>query len=267
MLATYLQISYTQFSHPKAVNGLDRAKFPRTRYRYWRNRTISNRFLGRCAASVAALALIVSACNILVAAGPKPDVSGIENARAGKEAFDQRDYDHAIIFFTRAIESGELSGHNLVTEYYGRGLAYAEERIYQNAISDFTAALNREPSDERLYYDRGTAYVANKQYDLGEQDLSRAIELKPDDERAYVNRSTIYYIREEYDRALKDLKKAVELNPNNPLAYNKIGVTYVARGTPLWSEYYFKKAIELKPDYQDAIRNLRKVCPTCHVPH
>src|SRR5436305_8503652 len=61
---------------------------------------------------------------------------GMDDAKAGLSALDEKRYSDAIRLFTKAINSDELSGRQLASMYYGRGLAYAETHRLDLAIAD-----------------------------------------------------------------------------------------------------------------------------------
>src|ERR1035441_245225 len=104
--------------------------------------------------------------------------SGLDDAKAGRTAFEESRYDDAIRLFTKAINSAELSNRDLAATHYGRGTAYGEKHLYDLAIADFGETIRILPDYAPAYYNRGSAYVYTKQYDLAERDLSRALELK-----------------------------------------------------------------------------------------
>ena len=53
-----------------------------------------------------------------------------------------------------------------------------------------------------------------KKYDEAIADYTKAIELKPADADAYRNRGITYNILQKYEEAIKDWKKAIELKPD-----------------------------------------------------
>ncbi len=61
--------------------------------------------------------------------------------------------------------------------YYNRGLAYFEKGQYDQAISDYTKALEINPRYARAYYDRGSAYARKGQYDKAWEDVHKAQDL------------------------------------------------------------------------------------------
>ena len=63
--------------------------------------------------------------------------------------------------------------------YYNRGLAYGKKGKYDQAISDFTRALELNPGNARAYDRRGFAYGKKGQYDQAISDFTKALEINP----------------------------------------------------------------------------------------
>jgi tetratricopeptide (TPR) repeat protein len=66
---------------------------------------------------------------------------------------------------------------NKTMPYYNRGLAYAKQRSFDQAISDFTKAIEIYPNYAEAYYNRGIAYYGRAEYDLAWADVHKAEEL------------------------------------------------------------------------------------------
>lgn len=54
------------------------------------------------------------------------------------------------------------------------GLAYGKEGQYDQAISDFTSAIDINPRDAIAYYNRGIAYCDKGEYDKAWDDVHKA---------------------------------------------------------------------------------------------
>ena len=95
--------------------------------------------------------------------------------------------------------------------YDSRGIAYAEKGNLDQAISDFTRAINIDPRGADAYNNRGGAYVRKGNLDQAISDCNKAIEINPKYADAYSNRGIVYFIKKEYDKSWKDVHKAEEL--------------------------------------------------------
>ncbi|MFQ5933127.1 MAG: tetratricopeptide repeat protein [Dehalococcoidia bacterium] len=99
-------------------------------------------------------------------------------------------------------------------EYVTRGLDFADQGDFQNAILDFTEALRLAPEFYQAYYNRGITYNKLKQYQQAIDDFTRALELNPSYAAAYANRAFSYTILGIDAQALEDVERAVELGEN-----------------------------------------------------
>ena len=74
--------------------------------------------------------------------------------------------------------------------------------------------------------DRGVALTTEGGYDEAIAEFSKAIELEPEYVVAYSNRGYAYGLKGEWDIAIADFDKAIELAPDYVLAYNNRGYAY-----------------------------------------
>jgi tetratricopeptide (TPR) repeat protein len=152
------------------------------------------------------------------------------------------------------------------------GLEEYEKGNYQEAIENFTRAIESRPDDAFLYNNRGLAayYGAKKakEYKKAISDYSKAIELKPDYAVAYHNRGLAYFKRGgwtntgPFDKAISDFTKAIELKPDYSDAYYNRGLSHTHflhyYNKPFTEEVIgrfnkatadFNKVLDLDPDY------------------
>ena len=112
-------------------------------------------------------------------------------------------YDQAIRDFSTAIELNSKEAG----PYYNRGLAYTKLRQHARAIQDYSRAIELDPIFEVAYIQRGFAF-----FSLGQRD--QAIELDPKQAVAYYNLARIYSLKDNHEKAIQDLNKAVQLYPD-----------------------------------------------------
>jgi tetratricopeptide (TPR) repeat protein len=63
--------------------------------------------------------------------------------------------------------------------YYNRGVAYAGKGLYDQAIADYTKAIELKPDDAEAHYNRGLEYEKLGQRDEAIADYRQAISLEP----------------------------------------------------------------------------------------
>ena len=92
----------------------------------------------------------------------------------GINACKNKDFDSAIINFTKAIELDP----KYAAAYNGRGGAYGSLKKYPEAIADCTKAIKLDPTDAIAYNNRGIAYKALGKTIEAEADFAKAKSLK-----------------------------------------------------------------------------------------
>src|SRR5438105_6394118 len=73
-------------------------------------------------------------------------------------------------------------------QWLAEGVAHRKAGHYEDAISDYTQALQLDPKYAFAYNNRGFAYYNLKQYDKALADYDQALQLDPKHAFAYNNR-------------------------------------------------------------------------------
>jgi tetratricopeptide (TPR) repeat protein len=120
--------------------------------------------------------------------------------------------------------------HQVEIAYFLRGVTFADEGKNQEAIADFSQAIELKPDDAVAYYNRAAALIEERRYDAALQDFNKAIELKPDCFPAYVNRAIFFGMEKKYEQAIHDLDRAIELKPDYAIAFYNRGIFYYYSG-------------------------------------
>ncbi len=139
--------------------------------------------------------------------------------------------------------------------YNRRGLAYVSTRNYEQAIIDYSRALELDSAFAEAYNNRSTAHLLMNNYGQAVVDCSRAIELASDFVAAYVNRAIAYTGLRDYTQALADYDLALSLSPKNMYAFYNRG------NTCLWMSQYqeaitnYSQTVALNQDFVPAYVN------------
>ena len=111
----------------------------------------------------------------------------------------------------------------VISYAYTSALRTDAEGLLEQAVEDFTTAIDLDPSNASAYIGRGEAYDQWKQKDVAFQDYEAAIKLldeslgrDPRSVDALANRAYAYSGMDEYDEVIQDLDAAIELDPRNP---------------------------------------------------
>ena len=98
---------------------------------------------------------------------------------------------------------------------------------YQEAVKNFTNAIQQNPEAAEAYSGRGLTYLSIGALDKALADFSRAIELNQRSAEAYNGRSAVYRTKGDFDSAIADSNNAIQLYPNNPEAYHGRGLAHL----------------------------------------
>ena len=96
-----------------------------------------------------------------------------------------------------------------------QGMNYVKAKDYDNAIKEFTVAIEKYPDYAVAYSNRAIAYMQQKKFNKAMDDLKKASEIAPNDPMVYYNLTSLYSLQNQLDRALDSLDKALELGFND----------------------------------------------------
>ena len=92
-----------------------------------------------------------------------------------------------------------------------KGNDYFEEGRFDDAIAEYSKAIELDPTNAYFYSMRSWGHSENGDYELAIADLDKAIELEPNNGGFFYNRSDVYRRMGDAARADADLNKAREL--------------------------------------------------------
>lgn len=161
----------------------------------------------------------------------------------GLELLKSKKYDQAISDFTRAIELNPKFG----IAYYHRAYAHFEQLQWDKAIADYTRVIELEPKFELAYNERGNAYAAKGDNNRAILDYNEAIVIGSNNPNTYFNRGCTYHHLGQFDKALSDYSKAIEIDPGYSKAYCNRGVVYEKQGKYDLAISDYNKTLEIKP--------------------
>ena len=141
----------------------------------------------------------------------------------GFKALKNNDHQNAILYYSEAIKLDPGDDNS----FTNRALAYSRLKDYDNAINDFTYALNMKPSDPVIAYNsRGLTYYKLKQYEKAVEDYTNALKFNPEHRIAYYNRGLALKKLKRYDESVKDYSKAIELGLKTAPVYYSRALAY-----------------------------------------
>jgi tetratricopeptide (TPR) repeat protein len=161
----------------------------------------------------------------------------------------------AIKDFSRAIQLGGA----LMAAYAYRGRAYHFWGEYDNAIMDYNQIIKINQNSTAAYNNRGASYHKKGDYGRAIGDYSQSIKLDPNYANAYFNRGTSYAGKGDYDKAIGDYSQAIKLDPNFVDAYFNRGICYYFKGDKEKAISDFEKVVQINPNYPNAKNNLKEL--------
>ncbi len=136
--------------------------------------------------------------------------------RTGEEFYRSMNFEDAIEQFTRAVEMDP----DLDRAYVNRGLAYSKVGNHEMAARDFDRALAFNKKDDELFYLSGREWYLHGNSSNALSRLNQAIELKRNFLEAHNQRAEVYKGLGQFDKALEDYLKCLRISEDETAYYN-----------------------------------------------
>ncbi|MDE0297617.1 MAG: tetratricopeptide repeat protein [Candidatus Poribacteria bacterium] len=172
--------------------------------------------------------------------------------------FNERHYTLAIQSYKRALELDP----ECAAIHHRLGLAYYKEGEFDSARDSFKKAISLNPSNAHYHYSLGQLLQDYRDLDGTWQEaireFSRAIELDPSYVEAWYDRGSLHDKRGELARACHDFQQVVARMPNYAARYN-LAVLYIKR--QMWAEAQgaLEEILSIEPNDSDAYYHLADV--------
>ncbi len=165
---------------------------------------------------------------------------------------DQKSYEQAATFYTRAIEMiGEPSREHWLY-FFARGICYERIKQWEKAEPDFKKALELNPGQASVLNYLGYSWVDQNMHLEEAMDLIReAVASEPDNGYFVDSLGWAHYRLGEYDAAVEQLERAVELRPEDPVLNDHLGDAYWQVGRKREARFQWSYALTLEPEQED----------------
>lgn len=145
----------------------------------------------------------------------------------GNQQFDSRDYSGAIASYTKVIEAAP----DAANAYGTRAQAYYFEEEYELAKRDVEKAASLDRSSLPMLAARGMIALKEKRHEDALADFTRAIQLVPDAAFFYTQRALAYEQGGQFKAALADVTESISKRPKgNNFAYLVAARLYKSAG-------------------------------------
>ena len=88
---------------------------------------------------------VLLATILLFSVASSAAAAGLEDAKRGLAELVRGNFEHAVLYNTRAIDSGELEPESLAVAYYNRASGYLRLDQREHALEDFKKAYGSWP--------------------------------------------------------------------------------------------------------------------------
>jgi len=144
--------------------------------------------------------------------------------------------------------------------YNALGIAYLNQRRYQDAIGNFQGAIQRAPKWAYPNYNMALAYTQMGNLAEAEKAYKEALVRGPSYAYLHHNLGALYSIMQNRQGdAEKEFREAIRLRPDDASAHNMLGGLLQNKGDLRLAEAQFRQAIQLGPQTVEFRRNLAKV--------
>jgi putative GTP pyrophosphokinase len=132
-------------------------------------------------------------------------------------AHNSNRFPEAIALYSRILD---MDPNPTITSliYKHRGMANFAQSHYQDAIDDFTKALELDGQSHKAAYYRGIVKSVLQQYQAAIEDFTLALTIHPYQSFCHFRRAQAYYHIGDYTEALADCETALSLWPDSPAA-------------------------------------------------
>lgn len=108
-----------------------------------------------------------------------------------------------------------------------RAMIYTGLEEYDNALKDYTTAIEYEPEDIRVYEKRAQLYYEQEKLDLSDKDYLKMIEIDPGNTMGYMGIGRNANKQEKYEDAIKRFDYAIKLANDYPSGYSFRAESYI----------------------------------------
>jgi tetratricopeptide (TPR) repeat protein len=115
-------------------------------------------------------------------------------------------------------------------EFHVVGNAAPAASAFEQALTDFDAALERHPTQWKAHLNRGIVLGKQARWDDAAAAFQRSIEARPSQTHAYFNLAEIEYQRGQFEAALQNYDRVLETSSNDVQALNGRGLALLALG-------------------------------------
>lgn len=158
-------------------------------------------------------------------------------------------FDEAIRDYSRAIEIDA----SIDKAWYGRGMARGRNGELPGAIDDLGVFIKRHPDSSLAYTKRGVRRIWNGDLDLAEQDLTRAVQLDSRNAEAHDDLAVLLAKKGQYETAITHLRQTIRNDPTYQKGYHNLATVLFITRRHDEALAMVDKALRLDPGSRDSM--------------
>ena len=140
--------------------------------------------------------------------------------------------------------------------HYDRALAFSDMQDWENAISEYQAAIKNQPQFLRAYNNLGNIYALRNQYDEAARYYALVLKLDPNLAQVHSNLGNVFYKQGKVEEAIVYFRQALRIRPDLVEAWNNLGVALQKQGRLEEAVDAYRKALIYRPQDTSPLVNL-----------
>ncbi len=178
----------------------------------------------------------------------------------GKDHLAKEEYDDAVEDFTAALQLDPAHA----PAFAARAETWARKHYRDRELADITRAVKLEPTNTSYRVIRAQSYSAQGRHVEAVADFNAALGMEPDNPALWVARGNEWRRDLKLDEAIADYTRAIQLNPNFTMAYIRRGQTWRQRHDFGRAIQEFAEATRREPESAIAQMYLARILATCN---
>jgi tetratricopeptide (TPR) repeat protein len=151
-------------------------------------------------------------------------------------------------------------------QLHNRGVTYAEQGKYAEALDDFTSVIELNPMFPKAYANRATLFTQSGDLEQAQADYQRACKLDPELLHSQLGLGRVYHLLGLREEALDCFARAMQLKPDSADIICSRGDLLADMGRYRDALADYARAIDLNPEFAHAYRNGAWLLATCPDP-
>lgn len=172
----------------------------------------------------------------------------------------QRDFDNAHLAYDAALNGFSADAPIRWWLLYSRGITSERLDQWDDAESDFRAALALNPENPSVLNYLGYSLVdRGLKYDEALGMIEIAAQLRPNNGAIIDSLAWVYHKLGRHEEAVTPMERAAELEPNDPIISDHLGDIYWMVGRETEAKFQWRRALSFGPEEDEAERIRRKL--------